>query len=83
MARLPILMYHTICNHSSNSKGLTLSYDKLEAQFKYLVAQGYTSLHFRDIEKFKHTNDFPAIQNTTHRACFKNRYVGVSQSHIN
>ena len=59
MARLPILMYHTICNHSSNSKGLTLSYDKLEAQFKYLVAQGYTSLHFRDIEKFKHTNDFP------------------------
>ena len=59
MARLPILMYHTICNHSYNSKGLTLSYDKLEAQFKYLVAQGYTSLHFRDIEKFKHTNDFP------------------------
>ena len=59
MSRLPILMYHTICNHSSNSKGLTLSYDKLEAQFQYLVAKGYTSLHFRDIEKFKHTNDFP------------------------
>ena len=59
MSRLPILMYHTICNHSSNSKGLTLSYDKLEAQFQYLVAQGYTSLHFRDIEKFRHTDDFP------------------------
>ena len=59
MARLPILMYHTICNHSSNSKGLTLSYDKLEAQFKYIVAQGYTSLHFKDIEKFRHTDDFP------------------------
>ena len=59
MSRLPILMYHTICNHSSNSKGLTLSYDKLEAQFQYLVAQGYTSLHFKDIEKFRHTDDFP------------------------
>ena len=59
MSHLPILMYHAICNHSSNSKGLTLSYDKLEAQFQYLVAQGYTSLHFRDIEKFRHTNDFP------------------------
>ena len=59
MSQLPILMYHAICNHSSNSKGLTLSYDKLEAQLQYLVAQGYTSLHFRDIEKFRHSNDFP------------------------
>ena len=59
MSRLPILMYHTICNNLSNSKGLTLSYDKLEAQFQYLVAQGYTSLHFKDIEKFRHTDDFP------------------------
>ena len=59
MPRLPILMYHNICDHPSKSKGLTLSYDKLEAQFQYLVAQGYTSLHFSDIEKFKHTNEYP------------------------
>jgi len=60
MSRLPILMYHAICTHPSKSKGLTLSNYKLEAQFQYLVDQGYTSLHFRDIEKFKYSSQFPA-----------------------
>ena len=59
MPRLPILMYHNICDESSNSKGLTLSYEKLEAQLQDLVAQGYTSLHFSDIQKFKQTNEYP------------------------
>ena len=59
MPRLPILMYHNICIDPSNSKGLTLSYDKLEAQFQYLVDHGYTSLHFRDIQKFKNSNEYP------------------------
>ena len=59
MSRLPILMYHAICKNPSESKGLTLSYDKLEAQFKYLVSKGYTSLHFKDIQSFKHTDEFP------------------------
>ena len=54
MSRLPILMYHAICKNPSESKGLTLSYDKLEAQFKYLVSKGYTSLHFKDIQSFEH-----------------------------
>ena len=59
MPRLPILMYHNICEHPSKSKGLTLSFEKLEAQFQYLVAQGYTSLHFSDIQKFEDTNEYP------------------------
>jgi peptidoglycan/xylan/chitin deacetylase (PgdA/CDA1 family) len=59
MPRLPILMYHNICEQPSKSNGLTLSYEKLEAQFQYLVAQGYTSLHFSDIQKFKQTDEYP------------------------
>tara|TARA_B100000768_G_scaffold181329_1_gene203871 strand:+ start:26891 stop:27613 length:723 start_codon:yes stop_codon:yes gene_type:complete len=59
MPRLPILMYHTICDQSSKSKGLSLSYDKLEAQFQYLVEQGYTSLHFSDIQTFKNSDEYP------------------------
>jgi peptidoglycan/xylan/chitin deacetylase (PgdA/CDA1 family) len=59
MSRLPILMYHNICEQPSKSNGLTLSYEKLEAQFQYLVAQGYTSLHFSDIQKFKQTDEYP------------------------
>lgn len=43
----------------SNSKGLTLSYDKLETQFQYLVDHGYKSLHFSDIQKFKNSNEYP------------------------
>ena len=59
MPRFPILMYHNICEQSSQEKGLTISYDKLEAQFQYLVSQGYTSLHFGDIQKLKNTDDYP------------------------
>ena len=59
MPRLPILMYHNICMEPSNSKGLTLSYDKLETQFQYLVDHGYKSLHFSDIQKFKNSNEYP------------------------
>ena len=59
MSHLPILMYHNICKDPSRSTGLSMGYDKLESQFKYLVDQGYTSLHFKDIQKFKLTDDFP------------------------
>ena len=52
-------MIQVFCKNPSESKGLTLSYDKLEAQFKYLISKGYTSLHFRDIQRFKHTDEFP------------------------
>tara|TARA_Y100000385_G_scaffold289973_1_gene361241 strand:+ start:3061 stop:3783 length:723 start_codon:yes stop_codon:yes gene_type:complete len=59
MPRLPILMYHTICKDPSQSKGLSLDCNKLESQFQYLVSQGYTSLHFSDIQKFNHIDEFP------------------------
>ena len=59
MTRFPILMYHNICELPSQSTGLTTSYDKLEAQFQFLVSQGYTSLHFRDIQKLKSSDQYP------------------------
>jgi peptidoglycan/xylan/chitin deacetylase (PgdA/CDA1 family) len=59
MSRLPILMYHNICKDPTSSIGLSLGCDKLEAQFKYLVSKGYTTLHFSDIQRFKHVDDFP------------------------
>lgn len=52
MAKLPILMYHNICLENTNSKGLTISKDKLESHFKVLKAQGYTPLHFSEIQSF-------------------------------
>lgn len=50
MAKLPILMYHNVCKENTNSKGLTISKSKLEEQFSFLQSNGYTSLHFSDIE---------------------------------
>lgn len=49
MARLPILMYHNVSD-SNNSKGLTVSSNKLEEQFRYLKEGGYTTYHFSELE---------------------------------
>ena len=50
MAKLPILMYHNVCANKTESKGLTISVEKLEKQFQYLVSKGYTSVFFSDME---------------------------------
>lgn len=50
MSRLPILMYHRVVQDESESLDLSISVSKLEAQFKFLSEQGYSSFHFRDLE---------------------------------
>ncbi|MCH2194870.1 polysaccharide deacetylase family protein [Kordia sp.] len=59
MPNLPILMYHAVTADASQSKGLTISIEKLEAQFQYLQKNGYTSLHFGDLQRLKSPADFP------------------------
>lgn len=51
MARFPILMYHNVTADSEKSVGLTISKQKLEEQFQYIVSKGYQSLHFSDLEE--------------------------------
>src|SRR5690554_8107731 len=50
MARLPILMYHHVALH--DSKDLTISAEKLEAQFSYLAQKEFRTFHFRDLDKW-------------------------------
>lgn len=59
MPKLPILMYHSVTANANKSKGLTISIENLEAQFKFLKENGYTSLHFNDLQSFKTPEDFP------------------------
>lgn len=59
MAKLPVLMYHSVSEKASNSRGLTISSERLEDQFRFLKENGYTSLHFRDLQAFKSSKDFP------------------------
>jgi peptidoglycan/xylan/chitin deacetylase (PgdA/CDA1 family) len=49
MTRLPILMYHNV-SESSDSKGLTIWKNKLEAQLQYLSNANFTTYHFADLE---------------------------------
>lgn len=59
MPKLPILMYHAVATDVSESIGLTISTENLEAQFRYLKENGYTSLHFSDLQQLKNPADFP------------------------
>lgn len=59
MSKLPILMYHSVTSNHEKSKGLTISKSKLEEQFKYLKQEGYTTLHFSDLQGMKSPKDFP------------------------
>ncbi len=51
MAKLPILMYHHIT--AEKGKGLTISVENLEKQFKYLAESGYKTYHFKELTKLK------------------------------
>lgn len=50
MTRLPILMYHNVSNEEKNSRGLTISAQKLERQFRYLAENKFTSFHLSELE---------------------------------
>lgn len=52
MAGLPILMYHNVSG-GKDSKGLTISNNKLDEQFRYLKEEGYTTYHFSELENRK------------------------------
>ncbi len=51
MAKLPILMYHHIT--VEEGKGLTISVEKLEKQFKHLSENGYKSFHLKELLQMK------------------------------
>ena len=59
MSKLPILMYHSVTTQSTESKGLTIDVKILEEQLLYLKSEGYTTLHFKDLQSFKSAKDFP------------------------
>ena len=50
MARLPILMYHNVSQKELESNGLTISIQKLENQFRYLVENNFVSFHLSELE---------------------------------
>lgn len=50
---LPIMMYHNVTDDCNQSTDLTISIKKLEAQFKYLFDQKYTTFHFTELEFLK------------------------------
>lgn len=53
MSRLPILMYHNICQSENESNKLTISVQKLEQQLQYLKDNNYETFHFAELEKMK------------------------------
>lgn len=59
MARLPILMYHSVCQHFNGSKGLSICVDLLEAQFAHLSKNGYQTFHFSKLQYFNKSNKLP------------------------
>lgn len=59
MSRLPILMYHSVCQSKLDSVGLTTAVDVMEAQFEYLAKNGYQTFHFSELQTFNKTNPLP------------------------
>ena len=47
MAKLPILMYHKVS--ATESMGLTIAAERLEAQFQFLSENNYRSYHFSEL----------------------------------
>jgi peptidoglycan/xylan/chitin deacetylase (PgdA/CDA1 family) len=53
MSKLPILMYHNVCQSDLDSNKLTVSVQNLERQFQYLKENGYKTFHFEELEKMQ------------------------------
>ena len=51
MTKLPILMYHNVCECNHLSRGLTISKALLEEHLNYIVKKGYTTLFFDEINR--------------------------------
>lgn len=50
MRKLPVLMYHNFTPSVEKAKGLTISESLFEEQLKYLVANNYVGIHFKDLK---------------------------------
>jgi len=50
MSQLPVLMYHNVSDGTAKSKGLTISKEKLEEQFRYLSDNHYATFHLSELE---------------------------------
>ena len=59
MARLPILMYHNVCQDLNQSNGLTIAIDILEEQFAHLSRNGYKTFHFSELQNFGKNKPLP------------------------
>lgn len=59
MAKLPILMYHDVSGDVAKGKGLTIAADVLESHFAYLSKNGYTTLHFEQLQNYNEKNTLP------------------------
>jgi peptidoglycan/xylan/chitin deacetylase (PgdA/CDA1 family) len=53
MSRLPILMYHNVCQSENEINSLTISEKNLEKQLQYLKDNDYKTFHFAELEKIK------------------------------
>lgn len=53
MSKLPILMYHNVVVDETKSVDLSISVARLEAQFKFLRDNNYTTFHFKDLERLQ------------------------------
>lgn len=53
MSQLPVLMYHNVTEDPAKSRGLTISTQKLEEQFKYLSDKNYKTFHLSELESIK------------------------------
>lgn len=53
MSKLPILMYHNICQSDADCNKLTVSLQNLERQFQYLSDNNFQTFHFSELEKMK------------------------------
>lgn len=50
MSQLPVLMYHNVTHDNAKSRGLTISAEKLEEQFRYLSEKNYKTYHLAELE---------------------------------
>ncbi|KLT70016.1 polysaccharide deacetylase family protein [Flavobacterium sp. ABG] len=53
MSKLPILMYHNICQCENESNKLTISARNLEEQLRFLKDNNYRTFHFGELEKMQ------------------------------
>jgi hypothetical protein len=52
--RLPVLLYHSVTDNSSNANETTIDVNSIESHFKYLLNEGYTPVFLNELIKYVH-----------------------------